>query len=117
MRPNSTPLPRITPNDHSVTLAGVEKIPPRTRVNAFQWFVHRDPRQWTQPDRWMPERWLHHEGDKPQGGDEGILWAFGSGPRMCVGSHLSYYSEYCLFVCFPLYLSMSKRWFRGSIRF
>ena len=97
MRPNSTPLPRITPHEHSVTLAGIDNIPPGTRVNTFQWFVHRDPGKWTQPNRWMPERWLCHEGDKLRG-DEGILWAFGSGPRMCVGSHLSHYSGYSCFL-------------------
>ena len=92
MRPNSTPMPRITPHDRAVSLAGIDNIPPGTRVNSFQWFVHRDPRQWHQPDTWIPERWL--QGKEKGLGDEGMLWAFGSGPRMCVGIHLTQYSKY-----------------------
>lgn len=91
MRPNSTPLPRITPHDRAVSLAGIDNIPPGTRANSFQWFVHRDPRQWDQPDTWIPERWL--QGGQKGLGDEAVLWAFGSGPRMCVGSHLTQYSK------------------------
>lgn len=94
MRPNSTPMPRVTPHDRPVSLAGIDNIPPGTRVNSFQWFVHRDPGQWDQPDRWMPERWLQRE-DK--GADDvSVLWAFGSGPRMCVGVHLTQYSKHLL---------------------
>lgn len=93
MRPNSTPLPRITPHDRAVSLAGIDNIPPGTRVNSFQWFLHRDPRHWHQPDTWIPERWLQSE-EKGLVGDEGVLWAFGSGPRMCVGVHLTQYSKW-----------------------
>ena len=64
MRPNSTALPRITPQDRPVTLAGVEGIPPGTRVNTFQWFLHRDPEAWDLVEEWIPERWLdQREGD------------------------------------------------------
>ena len=98
MRPNSTPLPRITPHDRAVSLAGIDNIPPGTRVNAFQWFVHRDPRLWDQPDTWLPERWL--QGGKKGVDDEGVLWAFGSGPRMCVGNHLTQYSKHILRLVF-----------------
>ena len=91
MRPNSTSMPRVTPHDRAVSLAGIDNIPPGTRVNSFQWFVHRDPRQWDQPDKWIPERWLQC---KEKGVDDvGVLWAFGSGPRMCVGIHLTQYSK------------------------
>ncbi|KAI9856063.1 MAG: hypothetical protein M1813_009283 [Trichoglossum hirsutum] len=81
MRPNSTPLPRITP-DHPVTLAGIEGIPPGTRVNAFQWLVHRDPNTFAQPDLWNPDRWQRGEGKGSGGSEVGELWAFASGPLM-----------------------------------
>ena len=93
MRPNSTPMPRITPHDRAVTLAGIDNVPTGTRVNSFQWFLHRN-RQWDQPDRWMPERWLKREQKGAE--DLGMLWAFGSGPRMCVGVHLTQYSKHLL---------------------
>jgi cytochrome P450 len=92
MRPNSTPLPRITP-DHPVTLAGIEGIPPGTRVNAFQWLVHRDPNTFAQPDLWNPDRWQRGEGKGSGGSEVGELWAFASGPRMCVGSHFTHYGR------------------------
>lgn len=90
MRPNSTPLPRITPSDRSVTLAGIEGIPPGTRVNSFQWFVHRNPNKWAQVHQFVPERWLETN-EEDQEANNKVLWAFGSGPRMCVGSHLTQY--------------------------
>ncbi|KAI1818321.1 cytochrome P450 [Poronia punctata] len=95
MRPNSTPLPRVTPKDRSVTLAGYDNIPPETRVNSFQWFVHRDPTKWDAADEWRPERWLEDhpscESSEAIDSGEARLWAFGSGPRICVGLHLTHY--------------------------
>ncbi|ESZ91235.1 putative ABC bile acid transporter [Sclerotinia borealis F-4128] len=88
MRPNSTPLPRITPHDRSVSLAGYHDIPPATRVNTFQWLIHRDPTKWKEVDEWKPERWLESKDDKE---GESRLWAFGSGPRMCIGVNFTYY--------------------------
>jgi unspecific monooxygenase len=92
MRPNSTPLPRVTPHDRSVSLAGYHDIPPATRVNAFQWLVHRDPSKWQAVDEWRPERWLD-ESKREKGGNESRLWAFGSGPRMCIGEHFTQYGK------------------------
>lgn len=93
MRPNSTPLPRITPANSSVRLAGIEGIPPGVRVNAFQWFVHRDPKKWDLVDEWIPERWLDGNGKLLKGSGESQLWGFCSGPRMCAGSNLSQYRQ------------------------
>ncbi|KAL8638751.1 MAG: hypothetical protein Q9228_004126 [Teloschistes exilis] len=101
MRPNSTPLPRITPADRCVTLAGIEGIPPGVRVNAFQWLVHRDPKKWDRVDEWIPERWLDGEGKLRKGNGESQMWGFCSGPRMCAGSNLSQYlMRYILAVIF-----------------
>ena len=92
MRPTSTPLPRITPPDRSVSVAGIDNIPPNTRINSFQWFVHRDPTKWENVNDWDPERWLSM--DRKSGkkhGREDVLWPFASGPRMCLGNHWTYY--------------------------
>lgn len=96
MRPNSTPLPRVTPSDGSVTIAGVESIPPSTRVNCFQWFIHRNPEVWYGADEWIPERWLDEDGSERD--KMPPLWAFASGPRMCLGVHLTYYRERPLYI-------------------
>jgi unspecific monooxygenase len=77
MRPNSTPLPRVTPSTHSVHLAGVEGIPPGTRVNTFQWLLHRDPHRWSAVDEWLPERWLDHCDGSSTKSDGDVLWPFG----------------------------------------
>lgn len=94
LRPNSTPLPRITPSDRHVSVAGYDGIPPNTRIAAFQWFVHRDSNLWYQPNDWIPERWL----DEKQTGTlpemDRMLWAFISGPRGCLGQNLTYYSKF-----------------------
>lgn len=93
MRPNSTPLPRVTPQNRSVSLAGYDNIPPATRVNTFQWLIHRDPAKWKAVDDWRPERWLESTDCKTDG-EESRLWAFGSGPRMCIGVNFTYYSKF-----------------------
>ncbi|KJZ75319.1 hypothetical protein HIM_05245 [Hirsutella minnesotensis 3608] len=88
MRPTSTPLPRVTPRDRCVSLAGVDGIPPNTRVNVFQWFIHRNPENYNNADEWYPERWLEAES---KSGKSPLLWPFGGGSRMCVGVSLTQY--------------------------
>lgn len=92
MRPTSTPLPRITPPDKGSSVAGIDNIPPGTRINSFQWFVHRDPAKWDHVHEWRPERWLQRDSDKKTFRED-VLWAFVSGPRTCLGNNLSYYSS------------------------
>ncbi|KAI1167338.1 cytochrome P450 [Nemania serpens] len=91
MRPTSTPLPRITPPDKTSSVAGVDDIPPDTRINSFQWFVHRDPAKWEHVHEWRPERWLQRDANKKTSRED-VLWAFVSGPRTCLGNNLTYYS-------------------------
>ncbi|KAG9764882.1 hypothetical protein KCU73_g752, partial [Aureobasidium melanogenum] len=59
-----------TPADRSVSLAGVDGIPPGTRVNTFQWLFHRSPKTWPAADDWLPERWLKAESQ------DHVLWPF-----------------------------------------
>lgn len=88
MRPTSTPLPRITPRDRVVSLAGIDGIPPGTRVNVFQWLIHRNPENYKQVDEWHPERWLESDW---KDGKAPLLWPFGGGSRTCVGISLTHY--------------------------
>ncbi|CAN8095967.1 unnamed protein product [Discula destructiva] len=57
-------------------------------VNMMHWAIGRNPRYWTRPDEYLPERWLvtdpGHELYPPRGG-----WRiFEYGPRLCVGQQL-----------------------------
>jgi cytochrome P450 len=47
---------------------------------------------WSRPDEWIPERWLREDGSEKD--KMPPLWAFASGPRMCIGVHLTYYRKY-----------------------
>jgi cytochrome P450 len=95
MRPTSNPLPRITPLDRSVDIAGIANIPAGIRVNCFSWTIHRDPERFPDPDRWIPERWLSDKDNNPIEKEQ-LLWSFSSGPRMCVGNHLTQYCKSAL---------------------
>jgi len=46
--------------------------------------LHRDPRFWSDPDRYDPERWLRD--DVPRE----AYWPFGRGSRMCLGMRMAY---------------------------
>jgi cytochrome P450 len=51
------------------------------------YLLQRDARWWPEPERFRPERWL--EGNPPESRRAYI--PFGSGPRVCMGLHLSLY--------------------------
>jgi len=68
-------------NVETVHLGGYE-IPPRSTLLASQWVMHRDPRFFNQPDRFMPERWLD---GLEQHLPPGAYFPFGDGPRRCIG--------------------------------
>lgn len=93
LRPTGTPLPRVTPKNKTTRLGGYEGIPGGVRVNTYQWFLHRDPRIWNAAEEWVPERWLK-DGENAGPGKDQVLWQFCSGPRMCVGNHLTDYRKF-----------------------
>ena len=68
-------------NLETVTLDGYQ-IPPRTTLLASQWVMHRDPRFFEQPERFLPERWLDGLEDRLP---PGVYFPFGDGPRRCIG--------------------------------
>ena len=48
--------------------------------------VHRNPAVFRNPDEFRPERFLGDE----KGHSDAFLFAFGSGPRACIGRNLAY---------------------------
>jgi cytochrome P450 len=66
-------------------------IPKGTRLIPNLWKLHRDPRIWTDPEKFVPERWL--EGNHASGfdvfGNNYEFNPFGSGRRSCPGITLA----------------------------
>ncbi|XXG60267.1 hypothetical protein AAC387_Pa04g2219 [Persea americana] len=84
---------RLTP-DSSVSLSRVAMqdcqvdgyhVPAGTRVMVNTWKLHRDPRVWSDPNEFRPERFLtSHAGVEPKGQNFEYI-PFGSGRRACPG--------------------------------
>lgn len=87
---NPAPQPRLTPAG-GTTIEGYANIPAGVRVSTAAYCLHRNAEVFPDPDTWKPERWL--QGDQKKGGGTEEMrrwfWAFGSGGRMCIGSHFA----------------------------
>jgi cytochrome P450 len=69
------------------------------------WSMHRDADLWSQPDAFVPERWLHAS---PKPGDAGEMDAqhrmfpgflpFGDGPRICIGRRFALVESKLIFM-------------------
>lgn len=81
------PQPRITPTAPT-SLAGSPPLPAGVRVSANAYCLHRNKEIFPDPESWLPGRWL----DQTKERTEEMMrwfWAFGSGGRMCIGSHFA----------------------------
>jgi cytochrome P450 len=62
--------------------AGGYRIRAGSVVLVSPWITHRDPRWWTEPGRFDPERWTpEREAEQPRF----AYFPFGGGPRKCIG--------------------------------
>jgi cytochrome P450 len=62
--------------------AGGYRVRAGTVVLMSPWVTHRDPRWWTEPERFDPERWTpENEARLPRY----AYFPFGGGPRKCIG--------------------------------
>jgi cytochrome P450 len=67
---------------HDCEIGGFH-VPRKTTILMSQWVVQRDPRWWSEPEKFQPERWLDHRAhDLPKY----AYFPFGGGPRLCVGN-------------------------------
>ncbi|KAL1630196.1 hypothetical protein SLS54_001056 [Diplodia seriata] len=95
--------PRTSPAGASIGPPGHEYagLPANVRVASQAWTLHRNEDVFPDAEQWKPERWLDGRGglltaDSEDGGERyremmRWFWAFGSGGRMCIGSHLAIY--------------------------
>jgi cytochrome P450 len=88
------PEPRITPPAGCVLGPdGEYSVPGGVRVSAQPHSLHRNPEVFEDPERWRPERWLEASPEELKEMNR-WFWAFSSGGRMCIGSHLAIYREF-----------------------
>lgn len=62
-------------------------IPAGTTAFLCQHTLHRDPRFWTNPGRFEPERWT---GQSPGPSHKFAYFPFGGGTRVCIGEHFAW---------------------------
>ena len=80
-QPRMTDKPVVLgPREHEVV------IPPGVKVHAQAQTLHRN-RVFEDAENFHPERWLDSTPEKIKEMDR-WFWAFGSGPRKCIGEHL-----------------------------
>ncbi|KAF2001870.1 cytochrome P450 [Amniculicola lignicola CBS 123094] len=86
--------PRFTPVS-GCQLGPEEKsyyIPGGVRVSASAGLLHQNENVYERAGEWRPDRWLEQvDEEKRKDMESRWFWAFGSGGRMCVGSHLAVY--------------------------
>ncbi|KAF8686191.1 hypothetical protein HU200_043634 [Digitaria exilis] len=63
-------------------------IPQGTTIILNIWAVHRNPDVWNDPEKFMPERFMH--GDTDFSSKDCRLIPFGGGRRICIGFPLAY---------------------------
>ncbi|CAL1358764.1 unnamed protein product [Linum trigynum] len=89
--PAALSLPRESPE---MVVIGGYQIPTKTRVIVNMWALGRDPSHWTQPDQFMPERFLNTSLDYKRNDFKFI--PFGAGRRSCPGMNYAIASVYLI---------------------
>lgn len=79
---------RLTPPGGPSSLAGYDGIPPGVEVHCSAYSLHRNPDVFPDPESWDPRRWMDAKPDQ-LAEMRRWFWAFGSGGRMCIGSHFA----------------------------
>jgi cytochrome P450 len=78
---------RTSAPDRAVSLCG-HTLPPNTRVFLSNYALQRDPRVWSDPDAFTPDRWTDAVRAEVPYGHE-TFWPFGLGRRACAGQSIA----------------------------
>ncbi|KAK4793986.1 hypothetical protein SAY86_011980 [Trapa natans] len=83
--------PLIPPHESSEQCAlGGYSIPRGSMLLVNAWAIQNDPKQWPEPERFRPERWLPEGDSSPKEGGLGLrMLPFGAGRRGCPGEGLA----------------------------
>ncbi|KUJ15316.1 putative benzoate 4-monooxygenase cytochrome P450 [Mollisia scopiformis] len=81
------PFPRLVP-ESGCRLVGKFDVPGGTVVSSSAWALHFNPDPFPVPDEWRPQRWLEAD-EKTEVEMRKWIWTFGSGARVCIGTHFS----------------------------
>lgn len=82
-------LPRVAISDIEL---GPWTIPAGAVALVPVWVVQRDARWWSEPEKFIPERWFDEDGhvsEKAPGQPEGAFLPFGLGNRHCIAKRLA----------------------------
>lgn len=88
------PFPRVVP-DSGCRLAQKFDVPAGTIVSSSAWALHFNPSIFPSPEEWRPGRWLEADEDTVTEMRKWI-WTFGSGARVCIGTHYSMRGRFIL---------------------
>ncbi|XP_058069219.1 cytochrome P450 CYP82D47-like [Magnolia sinica] len=85
------PAPMGAPHQASEDCyVGGYHVPAGTRLFTNVWKMHRDPRVWSDPDEFQPERFMTKHADVDPKGTHFEFLPFGSGRRMCPGVSMAF---------------------------
>ncbi|KAF2834049.1 cytochrome P450 [Ophiobolus disseminans] len=82
--------PRISP-PNGITICD-QYIPAGVRINSYPYLLHRLEATFARPEEFIPSRWDKRSEAQVEfnfEAQERNFWAFGRGPRICLGSHLT----------------------------